>query len=60
MALNGNAGQWTLAVIGKNLTDEEVFTWGNDVPLGPFGFNFTYFKHIDPPRTFEFQARYNF
>ncbi|MCZ6830074.1 MAG: TonB-dependent receptor [Gammaproteobacteria bacterium] len=60
VALSSADGSWQLAVVGKNLTDEDTFSWGNDVPLGPFGFNFTYFKHIDPPRTFEFQARYNF
>lgn len=53
-------GQWSIAIVGKNLTDERVFTWGNDVPLGSFGFDKTYFKHIDPPRTFELNMRYNF
>ena len=53
-------GKWSLAIVGKNLTEEEVFTWGNDVPLGSFGFDNTFFKHIDPPRTFELNARYNF
>lgn len=53
-------GNWSIAIVGKNLTEEEVFTWGNDVPLGAFGFDNTYFKHIDPPRTFELNARYNF
>jgi len=53
-------GIWSVAIVGKNLTEEEVFTWGNDVPLGAFGFDNTYFRHIDPPRTFELNARYNF
>lgn len=51
---------WSLSLIGKNLTDETVFTWGNDVPLGSFGFDNTYFKLIDPPRTWEINGRYNF
>ena len=53
-------GKWSAAIVGKNLTEEEVFTWGNDVPLGAFGFDNTYFKHIDPPRTFELNVRLNF
>lgn len=51
---------WSIAVLGKNLTDEETTTWGNDVPLAGQGFSQTYFQHIDAPRSFEIQARYNF
>lgn len=53
-------GTWSLAVVGKNLTDEKVFNWGNDVPLGSVGFDDTYFRHISPPRTYQLQARYSF
>ncbi len=60
ISLASSNGDWSLALIGKNITDEETFTWGNDVPLGGLGFAFTYFQHIDPPRTLEVQARYNF
>ena len=59
IALAGN-DQWQIALVGKNLTDEETFMWGNDVPLGSLGFNRTYFKLIDPPRTFELTGRINF
>lgn len=59
IALAGNE-QWQIALVGKNLTDEETFMWGNDVPLGSLGFNRTYFKLIDPPRTFELTGRINF
>jgi outer membrane receptor protein involved in Fe transport len=51
---------WSIAVLGKNLTDEKTSTWGNDVPLAGQGFSQTYFQHIDPPRSFEVQARYRF
>jgi iron complex outermembrane recepter protein len=51
---------WSIAVLGKNLTDEKTSTWGNDVPLASQGFGQTYFQHIDAPRSFELQARYNF
>jgi outer membrane receptor protein involved in Fe transport len=52
--------QWQIAVIGKNLTSEDTFMWGNDIPLGPQGFNGSYFKMIDPPRTVQLTARMNF
>lgn len=60
IGIAGIDGKWSVAIVGKNLTEEEVFTWGNDVPLGSFGFDNTFFKHIDPPRTFELNARFNF
>ena len=59
IALTAN-DKWQIAVIGKNLTSEDTFMWGNDIPLGPQGFNGSYFKMIDPPRTFELTARMNF
>lgn len=52
--------QWQISLVGKNLTDEATFMWGNDIPLGPQGFNGSYFKLIDPPRSVEINARYNF
>ncbi len=54
------ADTWSLAVIGRNLTDEKTTVWGNDVPLAAQGFSQTYFQHIDAPRSFELQARYRF
>jgi len=51
---------WSIAVLGKNLSDEKTTTWGNDVPLGAQGFDGTYFQHIDAPRSYEIQARYRF
>ncbi|MFT5099509.1 MAG: iron complex outermembrane receptor protein [Planctomycetaceae bacterium] len=60
LELSGGEGQWSLALLGRNLTDETTSTWGNDVPLGAFGFSGTYFQIVDAPRSFEFQARYNF
>ena len=58
--LASSDGTWSLAVLGKNLTDEETSTWGNDVPLAGQGFSQTYFQHIDAPRSVEIQATYNF
>jgi len=51
---------WSLALIGKNLTDEETTVWGNDVPLAGQGFSGTYFQFIDAPRSFILQAKYRF
>lgn len=53
-------GRWSLALLGKNLTDETTTTWGNDIPLGSFGFADSYFQIVDAPRSFEFQAKYSF
>jgi iron complex outermembrane receptor protein len=53
-------GNWSIALLGKNLTDEATTTWGNDVPLAGQGFSQTYFQHINPPRSYEVQARYRF
>lgn len=58
--LASSDGTWSIAVLGKNLTDEETSTWGNDVPLAGQGFSQTYFQHIDAPRSYVIQAAYNF
>ena len=55
-----SSDQWQLSLIGKNLTGEDTFMWGNDIPLGSLGFNGAYFKMIDPPRTVEVVAQMNF
>ena len=60
VTVRDSMGGWSVSLVGRNLTDETTFSWMNDVPLGAFGFNQTYFKHVDPPRYFELQARVNF
>jgi len=62
IAWQANDGTWVLALVGKNLTDETTFNWANDVPMSGAGFGFenAYYHHIEKPRTYEFQARYNF
>ena len=59
ISLAGN-DKWQVSLVGKNLTDEATFMWGNDIPLGTLGFRGSYFKLIDPPRTVELAARMNF
>jgi iron complex outermembrane receptor protein len=53
-------GTWSVALLGKNLTDKTTSAWGNDIPLGSFGFDNSYFQVIDAPRSYEVQATYNF
>ena len=60
VSLRAIDGQWSIAVVGKNLTGEATTTFGNDVPLGSLGFDGTYFQHIDPPRTIALQGRWSF
>jgi len=47
--------RWSVAVVGRNLTDKKTTTWVNDVPV----FRGAYFGFIDPPRTFGIQLRTN-
>ena len=62
VALEASDGSWSLAFVGKNLTDETTFNWGNDATLSGegLGFDNAYFRQYEAPRTFEIQARYNF
>ena len=47
---------WSVALVGKNLTDEKTTTWVNDVPFRRGAF----FGSIDPPRTIGVQVQYEF
>lgn len=53
--LAGQSG-WSVALVGKNLTDEKTTTWVNDVPF----FRGAFFGSIDPPRSIGVQGRYEF
>ncbi|MFT5482064.1 MAG: iron complex outermembrane receptor protein [Halieaceae bacterium] len=55
MLASENQG-WQLALIGRNLTDEEVLTGGADVPLQPGA----HFAVLIPPRQLEFALSYHF
>lgn len=52
--------RWRVSLIGRNLTDEKIFSRGNDVPLAAFGFSGTYFQRIDPPAYAELLMRFSF
>ncbi|MGI9228276.1 MAG: TonB-dependent receptor [Gammaproteobacteria bacterium] len=44
---------WSIAIIGKNLTDKKTTTWINDIPV----FRGAFFGFIDPPRSIGVQYR---
>jgi iron complex outermembrane receptor protein len=48
---------WSVALIGKNLTDEETRVWNNDVPTSNSN---SYFGVPERPRSLAIQARYRF
>ena len=50
-ALSDINGQWELALVGKNLTNESVRLYGNDVPL----MDGAYFSYVGMPRTLAVQ-----
>lgn len=58
----GNINQnWELALVGKNLTDEEIMTFGTDVSLsGNFFGTPGNFALLERPRSLAIQAHYSF
>jgi outer membrane receptor protein involved in Fe transport len=48
---------WSVALIGKNLTDKKYNIWNNDVPVTNSN---SYFGLPNRPRSIALQARYNF
>ncbi len=61
IALGDPDGIWEVALLGKNLTDEDIVTFAGDAPLsasltgsiGHYGF-------VEPPQTFALQGTYRF
>jgi outer membrane receptor protein involved in Fe transport len=63
LALGSVSGSWEVAFIGKNLTDEDVVTYGGEAPLAGSltgGTGMAYYKLLDKPRTYALQATYRF
>ena len=59
LALEGE--RWTFAVLGKNLSDEDVLEFSGIVPLsGSDLFASTYYGYLQPPRTISAQFNYRF
>lgn len=63
LALGASDGQWEVALVGKNLTDEEVMTFSNQLPVSS---NFTdgdstaYYAFYDRPRSVALQGMLRF
>jgi outer membrane receptor protein involved in Fe transport len=57
IALASNDDTWSVALIGKNLTDEEPYLWRDDLPLTNSN---SYYAVPERPRTIALQARYRF
>ncbi|MCW8832547.1 MAG: TonB-dependent receptor, partial [Colwellia sp.] len=55
------AENWSIALFGKNLTDEEVLTYAGNAPLSgsSFGTN-TFYGFVDRPATVGLQIQYDF
>jgi iron complex outermembrane recepter protein len=63
--LNGRialeAEQWTLALVGKNLTDRDTLTYTNTAPLSASTFMTpAYYGFVERPRTIALQADYRY
>jgi len=57
IALTSVDRDWSVALIGKNLTDEKTSIWNQDVP---FSNSNSYFALPNRPRSIAIQARYRF
>ncbi len=63
LALGSSDGQWEVALVGKNLTDEEVITFSNQLPVST---TFTgdqgtaYYAFYDRPRSVALQGKLRF
>jgi len=56
LALGDNSGSWEVALVGKNLTNEEIRSWTNDL----FYLEGAQFSYIEPPRTLALQFNFNY
>lgn len=53
--------RWEVAVLGRNLTDEEIVTYANDTPLAFSQFGSpTFYGFVDRPLNIALQASYRF
>jgi len=61
VALASADGQWEVALLGRNLTDEEVVSYANDTPLAISQFGSpTWYGFIERSRSVALQASYRF
>jgi outer membrane receptor protein involved in Fe transport len=57
IALASNDDTWSVALIGKNLTNEETYLWRDDLPITNSN---SYYAVPERPRTIALQVRYRF
>lgn len=63
LALSGNGGDWELALVGNNLTDEAVMSFGNSAPVSATltgGTGTVYYAFFDRPRSLALQGTVRF
>ncbi len=63
VAVGAPSGQWELAFVGQNLTDEDVVIYGGEAPLAGTltgGTGMAYYKFLDRPATYAVQGTYRF
>ena len=63
IALASASDTWEIAILGRNLTDEEVINFGGNVPLGKTltqGNGNSYYAFVNRPRNIAVQLSYNF
>ena len=63
IALAGSEGDWELALLGRNLTDETVINFGGNTPLGGTltgGAGNSYYAFVNRPRNIALQVNYSF
>lgn len=63
IALSNSQGDWEVALIGRNLSDETVINFGGNTPLGGTltgGAGNSYYAFVNRPRNVALQARYKF
>ena len=56
-------GTWEVAFVGKNLSDEDIVTFGGEAPLAGSltgGTGMAYYKFLDRPATYALQGTYRF
>jgi outer membrane receptor protein involved in Fe transport len=61
LALSSADGQWEVALLGRNLTDEDIVTYSNPIPLSQSSFGvLSHFGSVEQGRNFALQATYRF
>ena len=61
LAISDIDGTWEVALLGRNITDEEILSYANDVPLSTSQFgSASYYGIFERPASWALQAKYTF